>query len=203
MMRRFSFQFTLVLASAITFSAPTAAQDRIEHKAAGIAIARPAGWHDVSLAEVQANRERARLADAELQQAITARSALPILAFTKYAEPHAGLNPTIQVTLRPALAGTPTQLLTMALATVRRAFADFRLVTPVQPVQVAGWSAAHASATYTLQNEHGATFRVRSRFWLVPRGSLMFLIGMSGGQSGDDECERQFAEVLSTLTINP
>jgi hypothetical protein len=202
-MLQLPYRFTLVLVSAITFSSPSAAQDRIEHQAAGIAIDRPAGWHDVSLAQVQANRERARLADPELQHAMSTRSALPVIAFTKYKEPHAGLNPTIQVTLRPALDGTPTQLLTMALAMLPRAFADFRLVTPVQAVQVAGWSGAHANATYTLQNEHGEVFRVKSRFWLVPRGSLMFLIGMSGSQMGDDECEPDFSAVISTLTINP
>jgi hypothetical protein len=203
MMLRLAYWLTLVLVSALTFSSPGAAEDRIEHQAAGIAIDRPAGWHDVSLAQVQANRERARLADPELQHAMSTRSALPVIAFTKYEEPHAGLNPTIQVTLRPALTGTPTQLLTTALATLRSAFADFRLVTPVQPVQVSGWSAAHVSATYTLQNEHRETFRVKSRFWLVPRGSLMFLIGMSGSQVGDDECAPEFAAVISTLTINP
>jgi hypothetical protein len=157
----------------------------------------------VSLAQVQANRERARLADPELQHAMSTRSALPIIAFTKYEEPHAGLNPTIQVTLRTALAGTPTQLLATALTTVNRAFADFRLVTPVQAVQLSGWPAARAVATYTLQNDRRELFRVKSRFWLVPRGSLMFLIGMSGSQMGDDECEREFAATISSLTINP
>jgi hypothetical protein len=202
-LRQLPYRFTLVLAFAITFSSPSAAQDRIEHQAAGIAIDRPVGWHDVTLAQVQANRERARLADPELQHAMSTRSALPILAFTKYEEPHAGLNPTIQVALRPAISGTPTQLLAVALETVRRAFADFRLVAPPKAVQVAGWPAAHASATYTLHNEHGEVFRVKSRFWLVPRGTLMFLIGMSGSQIGDDECEPEFTAVISTLTINP
>jgi hypothetical protein len=203
MMLRFSFQFTLVLASAITFSAPTAAQDRIEHKAAGITIDRPAGWHNVPLAEVQANRERVRIADPELQRAASTRGTLPIIAFTKYEEPHAALNPTIQVMLRPAIPGTPVQLLTVVLAALPRAFADFRLVTPVQDVEVAGRPAAHATATYILQNQQGETFRVKGRFWLVPRNSLMFMIGMSGTQEGEDVCEAEFEAVIATLTINP
>jgi hypothetical protein len=203
MMLRLSYQFTLVLVAAVTCSAPSAAQDRIEHKAAGIAIDRPAGWHDVSLAEVQANRDRVRMADPELQHAVSMRSTLPIIAFTKYEEPHAALNPTIQVMLRPALAGTPLQLLTAVLAGLPRAFPDFRLVTPVQAVEVDGRPAAHATATYTIQNQQRESFRVKGRFWLVPRGSLMFLIGMSGTQSGEDVCEPEFQAVISTLTINP
>jgi hypothetical protein len=202
-MLRLSYQFTLGLISAITFSAPCAAQDRIEHKAAGITIDRPAGWHDLTLAQVQANREHARLADPELQHAISTQSTMPLLSFTKYEEPHAGLNPTIQLGLRPLVPGAPTEVLEMALQTMRRAYADFRLIAPVQAVQVAGWSAAHASATYTLHNDRGESFHVKGRLWLVPRGRLMFLIAMSGTQTGEDVCESEFAAVISTLTINP
>ena len=202
-MLRFSYRFTLVLVSAITFSAPSAAQDRIEHKGAGIAIDRPAGWHDLTLAQVQEARERTRLADPELQRAVSRQSAMPILSFTKYEEPHAGPNPTIQLGLRPLVPGAPTEVLEMALATMPRLFADFRPVGPVQAVQVAGLSAAHATATYTQHNDQGETFPAKSRFWLVPRGRLMFLITMSGSQTGEDVCEREFEAVISTLTINP
>jgi hypothetical protein len=81
---------------------------------------------------VQANREHVRLTDPELQRALQTRSTMPLLVFTKYREPHPGLNPSIQVTLRPALRGTPTELLAGAIQTLRRALADFRIVSPVR-----------------------------------------------------------------------
>jgi hypothetical protein len=188
-----------VLAIAVSFAA--AADGRLHHPAAGIGVNRPFGWHEATLAQVQANRERTRLSDPELQQALTTRSAMPLFVLTKYAEPHAGLNPSLQVTLRPALAGTPTQLLTSAIATMRRGFADFRIVSPVHSVQVDGWPAAHMRVTYTLKNAAGESFDVLSRLWLVPRGRLMFLIGMSGGQTGEDVCEDEFAAALTSITI--
>jgi hypothetical protein len=202
-MLRLPYWFTLVLVSAITFSSPSAAQDRIEHRGAGVAINRPAGWHDLTLAQVQETREHTRLADPELQHAISRQSAMPILSFTKYQEPHAGLNPTIQLGLRPLVAGAPTEVLEMALQTMPRLFADFRPIAPVEAVQVAGLSAAHATATYTQHTDGGETFPVKSRLWLVPRGRLMFLITMSGSQTGEDVCEREFEAVISTLTIEP
>jgi hypothetical protein len=176
-------------------------QERIRHQASGIELTRPAGWHEATLAQVQENRENVRLSDAELQRALQTRSALPLFVFTKYPEPRAGLNPSVQVTLRPALRGTPTQLLTTALDPIRRAFPDFRLVSPVHATQVGGWPAAAMEATYTLKSKSGDSFPVHSRMWLVPRGSLMFLIGMSGAAAGDDVCEEEFRAVFQSITI--
>src|SRR5829696_1268875 len=64
------------------------AQDRVENESAGIALDRPSGWQTATLAQVQNNRERTRLSDPELQAGLRTRSALPLIVFTKYAEPH-------------------------------------------------------------------------------------------------------------------
>lgn len=200
-MKRPVFGMVSIFVMAIAFSAAVSSQERADIPAAGIALARPSGWHTATLEQVQRNRERARLSDPELQAALVTRSAMPLIAFMKYAEPYAGLNPSIQVTLRPALAGSPTQLLSAALEVMRRGFSDFRIVMPVRAVRVEGWPAAHVRATYTLRNRAGESFRVLSRLWLVPRGPLMFLIGMSGSDSGDDVCEDEFAAVLDSIDI--
>jgi hypothetical protein len=197
---RFVLPTIFALAVAVSSSARLAAE-RVEHAAAGIALDRPAGWHTATLAQVQENRQRVRLSDEELQRGLVTRSAMPVMAFMKYAEPFPGLNPTIQVTLRPAVAGVPTRVLSLALETLRRAFTDFRLVSAVEAVEIDGWRGAHARATYTLQNQAGQSFDVMTRFWLVPRGPLMFLIGMSGAQRGEELCEEEFAAVLRSIDI--
>jgi hypothetical protein len=178
-----------------------AAQERFDSPTAGIAIDRPAGWHTATLEQVQINRERVRLSDAELQQALATRSAMPLVAFTKYEEPHAGLNPSIQVTLRAGLPGAPTRLLSGALEPMRRGFTDFRMLSPVHAVRVGTWPAAHVRVSYRLLNHAGESFEVLSRMWLIPRGPLMFLIGMSGAQAGTDVCEQEFAAVLESIDI--
>jgi len=200
-MTRVNRQLLSLFVCAISLPSSVAAQERVEHAAAGISLDRPAGWHSATLAQVQTNRERVRLSDAQLQDAMVNRSAMPVVVFMKYPEPHAGLNPSVQVTLRPALAGTPVQLLSGALETLRRAFADFRILLPVQRAMVAGRPAAHVRVTYTLHSRSGESFPVMSRMWLVPRGPVMFLIGMSGAQSGDDGCDAEFANVLASMDI--
>ena len=197
-MNRCTPAFTLLC---LALSSPAIAQELVRHPAAGIELLRPAGWHDATLADVQANRARVRLSDAQLEHALQTRSALPILVFTKYREPHPGLNPSVQVTLRPALSGPPAQLLASALTTMRRAFPDLRIVVPVHDTTVAGRPAAHVEVTYTLRAQTGHSFSVRSRLWLVPRASLMFLIGMSGTSTGEDGCDQEFGSVLGSIVI--
>jgi hypothetical protein len=176
------------------------AQQRVDYPAAGISLVPPAGWRAASMAQVQANRERTRLSDPEFQRALTTRSALPLFVFMKYEEPHAGVNPTVQVTLRQNLQGTPIQLLTGALGTMRRGFPDLELLEPVTSTTVPGLPAAKARLAYTLRTDT-ISARVLTRMWLVPRGSLMFLIGLAGPESGRDVSEQEFAEVFASLEI--
>jgi hypothetical protein len=192
----------IVAAFVLLALSPTGiAQERVRNTAAGIEITPPTGWHETSLAQVQANRENVRMADADLQHAIQTRSALPLLVFTKYPEPHEGLNPSVQVTLRSALRGTPTDLLSTALQPMRRAFPDFRLISAAHQTQVGGWPAAAMEATYTLRSKAGGAFPVRSRMWLVARGQLMFLIAMSGSATGADVADADFKAALDSIAI--
>ena len=200
-MQRLRNRAPLIFVLAIAVSYAAAAQERVDSPEAGIALTVPTGWHKATLEQVQANRERVRLPDAQLQQALTTRSALPLFTFTKHEEPYPGLNPSIQVTLRAGLPGTASELLTAALEPLRRGLLDFRIVSPVQSTQVGGWPAAHARTSYTLKNTQGQSFRVLSRMWLVPRGRLMFLIGMSGDQAGENLCEEEFAAALESIRI--
>ena len=195
-------RLALIFVLAVSGSS-AAAQERIEIPSAGLSLDRPAGWHTGTMADVQRNRENVRLADSEFQAAMVSRSALPIVVLTKYPEPHPTLNPSIQITLRPGLAGTPTQLLTAALEPMRTAMANFRIVQPVHALKVSGWPAAHVRTSYTLKNAAGQSFDILSRLWLIPRGRLMFLVGMSASQTGPDVCEAEFASALTSIDIRP
>ena len=54
----------------------------------------------------------------------------------------------------------------------------------------------------TLKTATGQAHKVLARTWLVPRGTFMFLIGMSGAVEGADVAESDFAATLKTLTID-
>ncbi len=112
------------------------------------------------------NRERVRLADEELQAAIKKEALAPLFAFTKHAEPYAGLNPSIQVGLRPLApfeGKPPVEILAAVLGTIRGFAADFTIVDAVQEVEVSGLKGAKVEAKYTLATASGDKFPVLSR----------------------------------------
>ena len=87
------------------------------------------------------------------------------------------------------------------IATLQQAFPDFRLVDPIQPATVSGVPAAYMKATYTLRTATGTAFPVMARTWIVPRGKVMFLIGMSGTATGNDVSEAEFLSALASIRI--
>ena len=197
----------VLLIAVLTLASEVSAQpdrgERFENTTAGIALTRPPGWHTVSLETVQKNREKVRLPDKELEQALQTRATAPLFAFMKYPEPHPTLNPSIQITLRPLgglAASRPAAIMKMALGPMQSNFPDFVLERPIADVRVSGLPAAHARATYTLTTDAGQ-FKVRTRIWVVTRGPFMFLIGMSGPAGGPDMSEMEFATALASIQI--
>jgi hypothetical protein len=193
----------VLVAGACLVATAGAAQARFDNPTAGISIAPPAGWHVMSMQRVMENRAQVRLGDDELAAGFQ-RATAPLFVFSKYTEPHAAVNPTVQIVLRPApasLGASATAMLKAATETLQRAFPDFTFVEPIQPAKVAGFPAAYMKATYTLRTESGGAFRVMSRTWLVPRGKVMFLVGMSGTTSGEDVSEAEFRAALESIRI--
>lgn len=92
-------------------------------------------------------------------------------------------------------------MLRIATATLQRAFPDFRFVEPIRSWNVSGLDAAYMKAMYTIKTSDGRSVPVLARTWLVPRGTYMIVIGMSGATEGSDICEREFAEVASSISI--
>jgi len=187
----------------IVVSVGIQAQQRVENATAGISIVPPAGWHATPIQEVLRNRSKVRLSDRELDEGLT-RATAPLFVFSKYQEPSATLNPTLQIVLRPlptSLGTSPTEMLHRATATLQRAFSDFVFVDPIQDADVSGMRAAYMKATYTLRTTDKREHRVVSRTWLVPRGTFMYLIGMSGASQGDDVSEAEFAAALKSIVI--
>ncbi len=179
------------------------ADDLFQSSAVGLELRKPASWVFLTSEDVKANRERIRLKDGELEQAIRERASLPLVVAAKYPEPHGSLNPTVQVGVRPlgGLAGRPaTEILALVVGSLQSGFSDFQLVTPVSEARISGLPAAHLVATYTINTDAGS-FPVKARMWLVPRGPILFMIGMSGAQEGEDVAQEEFQAVLESLVI--
>jgi hypothetical protein len=180
--------------------------DRYSNSTIGLAVEKPRGWYFLTSQAVTESRERVRTRDEALGELVRQRARLPLVAMTKYENPEArsDVSPTAQIVLSPLGARkdlSPEDILRLVVAQMQRGFSDFRIVDPIQAATVSGLRAAHMVATYSIGNQAGRSFAVRSRTWLVPRGGFAFIIGMSGPAQGPDVSEAEFSAILETMRI--
>ena len=189
---------------AVTFRAAPGGDDRFHSQTAGFTITKPSSWVFATAEQIVRNRETVRLKDKEIQDLVRQRASMPIVAITKHPEPYGGLNASVQVVLRPLgkLEGmSAVELMKVGLPTLRRGVAGFKFVEAIRATSVSGRDAATAKFTYTVGTAGGERYAVLSRMWMIPRGKLLFTVGMSGPPEGDDLSEEEFAAILESITI--
>jgi len=170
---------------------------------AGFSITKPPAWFFGTMEQVTASRASIRLKDEELGQQVREANS-PLVVILKHKEPYEGLNPSVQVLLRPLgqLEGEPAvEVMNIIIPTVKRAMPDFTIVEPIKETTVNGRKAAYMKSKYTVKNAEGGEFPVLSRLWVIPRGNLVFMVSMLSPQEGPDVSETEFAEVLRSIRI--
>lgn len=170
----------------------------------GFQVEKPAGWEFVMKVDPAASKALTRLDDEAIDTAAHELGSRPLVVASKYPQPHASLNPTLQVAMRPAdqfADASASQILSALLEPMRATFADLELVEPVTEAEVSGLPAARFVADYTVAASAGS-FPTRLRMWVVPRGPVFFVVGMSGAQEGEDAAEAEFQSILDSLVID-
>jgi len=171
---------------------------------AGFTICKPECWSFQSAEAIAENRASARMKDKELEKLVRERANAPLVALTRFPEPYDDLNPSVQVMFRPLgqLADTaPDELMEIVIGPLQNAFEDFTVIEEIQETTVGGQAAAYMRAKYTVANAGGREFKTLARLWIVPRGSFMFMISMSGPQKGPHVSEEEFQLVLDSIVI--
>jgi hypothetical protein len=198
------FTAVYLAVSASGIDSPAVDANRFYSPTAGFSIIKPSAWSFASMEQVAANRAVAQLKDKELQEQIRQRANAPLVAVLKYPEPHDDLNPSIQVIVRPTGQlenKTGVELMHIVVPSIQQAMADFAFVEKIQETKVSGMPAAYMKAKYTVSNKEGREFKTLSRMWIIPRGSFMFIISMSGPQEGPDVSETEFKAILDSIKI--
>jgi len=197
-----------ILATLVVLCAPLlvtgASAERFANAAAGISLERPAGWETFATRQLPGGGSQ-RMEDEKLLEAIRSLDGAPLFTFAKHTEPFAELNPTIQINVR-ALGGFAKRPIEEVLSTVviplQRQHPDLELVGPVKKLKVSGLDALEAVTSYSIRAD-GHDIPVRSRLYVVPRGSLYFVIGMTDPPKGPDVAEREFGAALASIRIAP
>lgn len=176
---------------------PAAAQDadRFASAPAGFSLNKPAGWTFIS------SRTKADVTSADLQKAFEQQGTVSLVGMTN---PEA-LFSDFQVTLIPRLerlaAATPKQILELlVLPSVQKQKPGLKLESPVRELKVSGHAAAEYVATDTIRTKELA-MPVRIRAILVARGKFFYLIDVMAA-GGDEQTNREFDKILSSITID-
>lgn len=172
-------------------------------RAAGFQLKRPMNWHWLTDVEALNEQVPRRLNDAELSKLLGKRESLELVQAALHEEPYAGLNPSIQVTLRPLRtlpSPAPVEALAPLVEALRKGRPDLVLLDAPQPATVGGRPGARMKARYT-EALDGKPVQTLTRVWLVPRGDFAFVIQMSGPAEGPEVSEPQFAGSIAATRI--
>jgi hypothetical protein len=180
----------------------TKASEVFHHTGAGFSVTKPADWKYLSPEMVKTASETTKWNDAELEKAIKANPNSPLVVLTRYQEPYPTLNPSVSVTMvnLPVEGMPPKDILNMSTEVLKRAYPDLTYVDEVQDTNVDGINGAYTKIKYTMA-AGDQKFPTTTRMWLVPRGKIMFTVGMSGPQEGPDASEETFKGILNSIKI--
>ncbi len=155
------------------------ATEKVAIPTLGLSVERPESWSTLTVEENVRNLRGVEMDDRELQGLAARYAATPIIAFSKYKEPYDDLNPTFKINVRPigGFAGhRAEEILLAALPTMRRMFGDLKVDYAPTETTLSGKPAAYTRLTYTLRAS-GREFPAVSEIWVVPAGSIFFMIG--------------------------
>ncbi len=172
------------------------------HSGAGFSMMKPMDWKYLSPEMVKAASQSTKWNDAELENAIKNNPNSPLVVITRYPEPYPTLNPSVHVTMvnLPVEGMPPKDILNMSTEVLKRAYPDMTYVDKVQDAEIDGINGAYTKIQYTLVADD-RKFPTTTRMWLVPRGKVMFTVGMTGPQEGPDASDEAFREVLNSIKI--
>ena len=177
-------------------------EEIFHHPGAGFSMTKPMNWNYLSPEMVKTANESKKWNDAELEKAIKENPNSPLVVITRYPEPYPTLNPSVAVTVvnLPVEGMPPKDILNMSTEVLKRAYPDLTYVEKVQDANVDGIDGAYTKIQYTMDTGK-QKFPTTTRMWLVPRGKVMFTVGMSGPQEGPDASEDAFKQILDSIKI--
>jgi hypothetical protein len=183
-------------------SASKVSDEVFHHPGAGFSITKPMDWKYLSPEMVKAASESTKWNDAELEKAIKENPNAPLVVITRYLEPYPTLNPSVAITMvnLPVEGMPPKDILNMSTEVLKRAYPDLTYVDEVQDANIDGINGAYTKIKYTMA-AGDRKFPTLTRMWLVPRGKIMFTVGMSSPQDGPDVSEEAFKKILSSIKI--
>jgi hypothetical protein len=177
--------------------------EQVQIPTLGLTVNRPNGWATITADENSRNIRSVQMDDPQFQEMAARYANSPVFAISKYEEPYSDLNPSFKINVRP-LGGfaklSPEDILAAAIPTFARAFNDVKVLEGPRGTQVSGKQSAYARLSYPLK-ANGVAIPTISEIWIVPNGSIFFMIGAGTRADEKNGTRAEMRRILNTVRI--
>lgn len=194
----------LLFSFALVFAEPAPAQEIYSNETLGFAVTKPADWHYVTAEQARENLKRTEFATPEFKELVAKYSRTPFFAISKYKEPYDDLNPSFKVNvtnLGVLKEESPERMVELVTANFPRMFKNYAVDEGPVATDVAGHPAGYMRVRYTLEIAE-RDWPVASEIWVVPRGELLFLIGVGLRQDEKNGSRQEIRSIVETIRID-
>jgi hypothetical protein len=184
------------------------AQEVIPKNPFGFAMNEPKSWVAMNKAELGLNLERFDLSKSSLEQFLLENQGNNLLfAYSRFKQDSfTGINPKIEARVVKISSSKPvsfTEFRPAAIATLKliaSRFEEQRYIVEPSDTKVAGIDAVYHISEFTMRARVGTKYKVRSRTYLVPRGTYFFQISFVDEPEQND-CSSIFDELVASIKI--
>ena len=180
------------------------AQETYTNPTLGFSIRKPSSWHYFTAEAHRENLKRSDFADPKFKELVTRYARTPFLAITKHKEPYDDLNPSVRVNAREAgnLKGVvPEKVVELTASAFSRMFKDYAVAEGPLATKLSGHPAGYMRVNYT-HEAGGRAWPTTSELWIVPRGDLLFSIGVGTRQDEKSGTRKEVAAIIDTIKID-
>jgi len=168
----------------------------------------PAGWFPISKAEIEESLKRFDLRNDSLQNFLAQNQGKYLLfAYVKFRQDSfTGLNPKIEgrvIQINSQKPLTFSEFKPAAETTLRKIASQFdeqRYLVEPSVIKIAGIDSVYHVSEFQMSVQNGSKLRVRSRTYLIPRGTYFFQISFVDEPDRGD-CSAEFDELIKSIKL--
>lgn len=178
-------------------------QKTFENKKFGFSMQEPKDWIAATNDELKDSLKSFDISEENIAK-MTQKGTILLTAYYKYsAEEAAGVNPKIQIDIRPKNTKDFQQFktsLTKSAESIKRYFEDYEFIEEPKEVVISGIKSVYFAAKFTLKTQTGEQLKVRAKVYSIPYKTYFFQVNFVDGQVEPDN-SKLYDELVKTIRI--
>ncbi len=184
------------------------AQDLIPTNPFGFVMNQPEQWFSIGKEEITASLKRIELSDGSLDRYLEQNQGKQLLfGYVRYKQDSfTGINPKIEARVIKIMAATPVTFRAFkpaaeaALRAIAKEFSEQKYIVEPSEIQVGDIASVYHISEFSIKMQSGAKHRVRSRTYIIPRGTYFFQISFVD-EPGVNDFSAEFDRLVNSIKI--